>query len=145
DQTLFSMMLVHTEGRLDFSLLSLGEQEVLHRATQVNPDDRWPSCLDMVAGLEMALGVRPDLASHPSIALSTSGPPPAVVGEPTRVVSTIAPSGERALPTVMPSTSAGTAPAPSTLSPTPVAEGTRPPGAPSRVAVPTTVPPKQNP
>jgi len=35
NQPLFSMMLVHTEGRLNFGLLSLAEQEVLQRATKV--------------------------------------------------------------------------------------------------------------
>src|SRR5436309_16028683 len=66
NQPLFSMMLVHTVGRLDFGLLSLAEQEVIHRATRIHPDERWPSCLDMVAAREAALGVRQDLARHRS-------------------------------------------------------------------------------
>ncbi|MBI1914053.1 MAG: protein kinase [Planctomycetes bacterium] len=152
NQPLFSMMLVHTEGRLDFGLLSLAEQEVLQRATKVNPDDRWPSCLDMVAALEMALGVRPDTASQFSLALSTSGPPPVVAGEPTRVVATIIPSGDKIPPTMAPSTPVGTAPLPSTLAPQVPAppilapQVPEPPAAPvARVVVPATLPPTQNP
>jgi serine/threonine protein kinase len=134
NQSLYDMMRVHTEGRLDFGLLNQAEQEVLQRATKVNPNDRWPSCLAMVTALEAALGERPGSPAPPSPTPTASGPPPSGASERTRVDTTSAPPGDRFPPTVMPSTLAATVP------PQPVSvplKGVPP----SRASVPPTVPP----
>src|SRR5262249_14958603 len=127
NQPLFSMMLVHTEGRLDFGLLSLAEQEVLQRATKVNPEDRFPSCLDMIGALEAALGVRPETTT--SVSVTTTGSKVAVIGEPTRVGTSVQFSGDKGHLTA-PQATARTAP---------------PPPLPPRAEVPPTRPPPQTP
>ncbi|HKB41653.1 MAG TPA: serine/threonine-protein kinase, partial [Gemmataceae bacterium] len=141
NQPLFSMMLVHTEGRLDFGLLSLAEQEVLQRATKVNPEDRFPSCLDMIGALEAALGVRPETTT--SVSVTTRGSQVAVIGEPTRVGTSVQFSGDKGHLTA-PQATARTAPppplppraeAPPTLPPTPHPSGQR------ACIVPASVPP----
>ena len=46
---------IHTEGRHDFSRLSAGEQAVLRRATDKVPEQRYPTCQDMLADLDAAV------------------------------------------------------------------------------------------
>ena len=46
---------IHTEGRHDFSKLSPGEQAVLKRATGKVPEQRYPTCQDMIAELDAAV------------------------------------------------------------------------------------------
>lgn len=46
---------VHTEGRHDYSKLSPGEQAVLRIATSKIPEQRFPTCQDMVAELDAAI------------------------------------------------------------------------------------------
>ncbi|MFM9961607.1 MAG: protein kinase domain-containing protein [Planctomycetaceae bacterium] len=46
---------IHTESRHDFSRLTPGEQAVLKRATAKVPEDRYPTCLDMLADLDAAV------------------------------------------------------------------------------------------
>src|SRR5262249_56959217 len=127
NQPLFSMMLVHTEGRLDFGLLSLAEQEVLQRATKVNPEDRFPSCLGMIGALEAALGVRPETTT--SVSVTTTGSKVAVIGEPTRVGTSVQFSGDRGHLTA----------------PQPTARTAPPPPLPPRAEVPPTLPPTPHP
>lgn len=43
---------IHTEGRHDFSRLSVGEQAILKRATSKVPEQRYPTCLDLIADLD---------------------------------------------------------------------------------------------
>lgn len=43
---------IHTEGRHDFSRLSPGEQAILKRATSKVPEQRYPTCLDLIADLD---------------------------------------------------------------------------------------------
>ncbi len=52
--SLFQLMLLHSEGRLDFSLLPPAEQEVLRRATRPQPDQRYPNTLGLVRALRDA-------------------------------------------------------------------------------------------
>lgn len=44
----------HCTGNLDLSGLSSGERAVIRKATSVKPDDRYPSCVAMVAALRLA-------------------------------------------------------------------------------------------
>ncbi|MBC7818389.1 MAG: serine/threonine protein kinase, partial [Planctomycetaceae bacterium] len=46
---------IHTEGRHDFSRLSAGEQAVLKRATSKVPEERYPTCQDLLADLDAAV------------------------------------------------------------------------------------------
>lgn len=46
---------IHTEGRHDFSKLSDGEQAILRRATSKVPEQRYPTCQDMIADLDAAV------------------------------------------------------------------------------------------
>lgn len=46
---------IHTEGRHDFSRLSIGEQAVLKRATSKVPEQRYPTCQDLLADLDAAV------------------------------------------------------------------------------------------
>ena len=44
----------HREGKLDFSKLPPREADVIRIATALSPDERWPSCCDMVRALRRA-------------------------------------------------------------------------------------------
>ena len=44
----------HCTGNLDLSGLTPGEREVIRKATSVKPDDRYPTCVAMVAALRRA-------------------------------------------------------------------------------------------
>lgn len=46
---------IHTEGRQDFSRLSAGEQVILKRATSKVPEQRYPTCQDLIAELDTAV------------------------------------------------------------------------------------------
>jgi serine/threonine protein kinase len=56
---------IHSEGRLDLSLLEAAERSAIARATSVNPAERFASCCELVAALREAIEYRP--------------PPPAIV------------------------------------------------------------------
>jgi serine/threonine protein kinase len=75
------MLGAHLENKLDFSRLPEAEQPILRRATAHNPEDRYPSCTDMVEALrEVAAGVaEPEPAPVP---VSAEAPPPAAAEEP---------------------------------------------------------------
>ncbi len=49
----------HMEGRLELSHLPPPEEEVIRKATALTPEERYPSCTDMVVGLQEAVGVQP--------------------------------------------------------------------------------------
>ncbi len=49
-----TLIMMHMEGRLDFSLVPELEQAVLRRATSVIPKNRYDSCVEMVTALERA-------------------------------------------------------------------------------------------
>jgi serine/threonine protein kinase len=52
--SLFQLMLLHSEGTLDFSRLPPADQAVLRKATHLKPDQRYPSCMEFVRELEQA-------------------------------------------------------------------------------------------
>jgi len=57
----------HQAGALDFSALGDAEQAVLRRATELEPENRYATCLEMVGALGEALAVElPDLRSSPA-------------------------------------------------------------------------------
>jgi serine/threonine protein kinase len=57
----------HQAGVLDFSAVGEDEQAVLRRATALEPEDRYATCLEMVGALEEALaGELPNLRSSPA-------------------------------------------------------------------------------
>jgi formylglycine-generating enzyme required for sulfatase activity/serine/threonine protein kinase len=86
--SLFQLMLVHTEGKQDYSLLPPAEQEVLRRATRPKPPQRFPNTLEMVRALRAADRANRFRTTPPPKSPSgdkvpgtgTSGPPK-VVGE----------------------------------------------------------------
>src|SRR5581483_10926411 len=41
----------HANGKLDLSKLTSGEQAVIRRATSLKPDERFPTCVEMVRAL----------------------------------------------------------------------------------------------
>ncbi|TMQ35806.1 MAG: hypothetical protein E6K70_00180 [Planctomycetota bacterium] len=49
------VMFSHLQGRLTFAKVPEGEQAVLKRATALNPEDRFPTCLEMVRALRRAV------------------------------------------------------------------------------------------
>jgi serine/threonine protein kinase len=53
--SLYEVMFAHLQGKLDFSKLSEGERPVLKRATALNPDERFPTTLEMVRSLRRAI------------------------------------------------------------------------------------------
>ncbi|MCI0463414.1 MAG: serine/threonine protein kinase, partial [Gemmataceae bacterium] len=55
--TPIEIMMIHLEGRHDFSWVSETERAVLVRATAVNPEERFPGCIDLVTALEEACGL----------------------------------------------------------------------------------------
>lgn len=58
----------HQAGALDFSGLGDAEQAVLHKATELEPEERYATCLEMVAALEEALVAElPDLRASPAV------------------------------------------------------------------------------
>lgn len=75
------VMRVHQEGRLDFSGLLPKEQDVLKAATALNPEDRYPSCLDMVSALEEACGYIAPEGPRSKVTRTTSRPQPGPSGQ----------------------------------------------------------------
>ena len=49
-----SILYAHLQGKLDLHLLTEGEQVVIRKATSAKPEDRYPTCLDMVKALRQA-------------------------------------------------------------------------------------------
>ena len=56
--TRLSVEQAHREGALDFSSLPENERAVIARATQIDPEARWPSCVEMVDALDEAIHPR---------------------------------------------------------------------------------------
>lgn len=54
---------LHRTGKLDFSALPPAEIEVIRRAASPRPDDRWPSCSEMVGALRAACEGRSPVSS----------------------------------------------------------------------------------
>ena len=68
DLTYMAVLEAHQAGALEFSGLPEAEQAVLRKATELEPDSRYATCLDMVAALETALADElPDLRSSPTV------------------------------------------------------------------------------
>jgi serine/threonine protein kinase len=71
---LFDVMMTHVEGRLDLSLLPETEREVIKRATSVEPEQRYSTCMELVMELSRALsadfpqelGAQPPYVPRPS-------------------------------------------------------------------------------
>jgi serine/threonine protein kinase len=51
------IMLVHVQGKLDLTVLPEAERPIIARATALEPEDRFPSCLAMVEALWYAVGL----------------------------------------------------------------------------------------
>jgi len=64
-------------GDFDFSLVSHAEQDVLLKATQIDPDDRFATCRDLVKQLGRAAGEEDSTAPLNVPAARPSEPPPA--------------------------------------------------------------------
>lgn len=62
DQSAAQILRAHLHGELDLSALSAEEQEVIRRATSLDPGMRYPSALRMVRALRKACGVYPSSA-----------------------------------------------------------------------------------
>lgn len=67
-----AILYAHTQGKLDLSRLSPAEQPIIRKATSLRPEDRFPSCLDMVRELRRVL----QGTAGPAVA--TVPPPPPV-------------------------------------------------------------------
>ena len=67
----------HITGQLDFGLVSPIEQEILRKATQVRPDQRYPHTIEMVRALREAITPTrpPTSSSTPALAPSAPVPP----------------------------------------------------------------------
>lgn len=50
-----AILYAHTQGKLDLSQLSPAEQPIIRKATSLQPEDRFPLCLDMVRELRRVL------------------------------------------------------------------------------------------
>jgi serine/threonine protein kinase len=128
NQPLYTMMLVHTEGRLDFGLLGQAEQSVLHRATELDPEKRYTTCAEMVRALEAAvwsLEAPPETAPRDHEAMS--GPLPSALPEPTRDLSKPPGTPSQPPPTAQPTRSSGEQPPVPVRDLTPSQQGELPP------------------
>jgi serine/threonine protein kinase len=68
------LAVLKAEGGLDLSRLPQGEADVVARATSKSPEERYPSCLTMVAALDAALRA-------PGMTATTPTPPPIVTDD----------------------------------------------------------------
>jgi serine/threonine protein kinase/tetratricopeptide (TPR) repeat protein len=83
---LFDVMMTHVEGKLDLSLLPETERAVIARAASVEPEERFGTCLAMVAALERALSadfprgdLPPELVNVPTKPAQLSPPLTSVI------------------------------------------------------------------
>lgn len=61
-----SILYAHLQGKLDLSQLTPEEQIVIRKATAPNPEDRYPTCLDMVKALKQAFAPKTTPAMEPT-------------------------------------------------------------------------------
>ena len=87
DVSPFLLIQAHLKGQLQLQLLPDSEREVIVRATQVDPQDRWPSCVAMVRALEEAMVAGRILAVP-------AGAPAAAAAAPVRVSQEVPPDME---------------------------------------------------
>src|SRR5262249_21662363 len=64
--SLYEVMFVHLQGKLDFSRVSEAERAVLKRATALKPTDRYANCQEFIRALRKAVEGK----SSPSVSLS---------------------------------------------------------------------------
>jgi serine/threonine protein kinase len=78
DETMtpYQVMEAHVTRNLDFSRLPEPERLVVERATESNPEDRWPSSRDMVLALRQAAAKTGELPLRPGEAAYSGGPTP---------------------------------------------------------------------
>ena len=78
DETMtpYQVMEAHVTRNLDFSRLPEPEQTVIFRATEANPDDRWPCSRDLVLALRQAVAATGELPLRPGELAYTGGPTP---------------------------------------------------------------------
>jgi serine/threonine protein kinase len=78
DETMtpYQVMEAHVTRNLDFTRLPEPERLVVERATESNPEDRWPSSRDMVLALRHAAAKTGELPLRPGEAAYTGGPTP---------------------------------------------------------------------
>ncbi len=78
DETMtpYQVMEAHVTRNLDFSRLPEPERLVVERATEGNPEDRWPSSRDMVLALRHAAAKTGELPLRPGEAAYSGGPTP---------------------------------------------------------------------
>src|SRR6185295_7152690 len=76
DETMtpYQVMEAHVTRMLDFSRLPEPERAVIYRATDPDPDARWPSSRDMILALRHAVAQTGELALRPGEAAFVSGP-----------------------------------------------------------------------
>jgi serine/threonine protein kinase len=55
-----ALLRAHLYHEFDLSLLPPGERGVIDRATAVKPEARFPTCIEMVKGLEKSVAIEPD-------------------------------------------------------------------------------------
>lgn len=65
DESYFAVLEAHRSGTLDLSRLTPAETEVIRRATAVDPQNRYPSALDMVHALRRAVTGAAEAAPSP--------------------------------------------------------------------------------
>ncbi len=78
DETMtpYQVMEAHVTRNLDFSRLPEPERHVVLRATEGNPEDRWPSSRDLILALRHAVAQTGELPLRPGEAAYTGGPTP---------------------------------------------------------------------
>ena len=86
DETMtpYQVMEAHVTRNLDFSRLPEPEQMVIYRATEANPEDRWPCSRDLILALRQAVAQTGELPLRPGEMAYAGGPTPshALTGRP---------------------------------------------------------------
>jgi serine/threonine protein kinase len=137
------VMMRHLEGRLDLGALPEAERAVIGRAASREPDQRFPTCLDLVRALEQAALGAPAAAENP-----IPGARPPLIEEPTVTPPPIMPGGSADFqkPDDASITGIHAPPAPSAPEPVTNTATTRPPLQPAEpVLTPTAAPPLPTP
>ncbi len=63
----YKVIELHRHGRLDLARLSPDERKIIRRATDLKPEKRWPSCLEMVSRLRESQRAAASLGFWPSL------------------------------------------------------------------------------
>jgi hypothetical protein len=71
------LLMQHINGTPDLNPLPPADRPVIARSLAKKPDDRWPTCSEMVRGLKQAGQATPPPAAPPAGPARAAGPPPA--------------------------------------------------------------------